>query len=84
MSCSEILGKHLSDLYAEHILHGKTKSSSVQNLKSAIMTAPHLAAEAQHKLDELQSLDKACGGQLSKRCYVSHVQKMGLEETLGG
>lgn len=76
------LENHLSRFYTEHVLRGKPTLISVQRLKDAMQAEPNLRSAAQSRLNELNRLDASTGGNLARRCYVSHVQKMGLEEAL--
>ena len=79
---SAALNQYLLAFYNEHILKGKPKSASIESLKTAIQSDAQLAAHAQSRLDELKKLDTTTGGRLSQRCYVSHVEKLALEEAL--
>ena len=76
------LQKHLGDYYAAHVLRGQPSSVAASALKDLISKNNAAKEEAVKKLGELAKLDASTGGNLAKRCYVSHVQKKALEEAL--
>lgn len=76
------LSEHLSRFYQDHVLRGHPKQQAAASLKAALAVDPGLKKEAQDRINELASFDAKTGGNLAKRCYVSHIQKSALEEAL--
>lgn len=72
----------LSAFYTSYVLKGKSKSEAATVMKAILLENPSLTEMARNKLIEFNKLDAVCGGQLAKRCYVSHINKIALEEAL--
>lgn len=76
------LQTHLGDFYKEHVLKGFPKRIAANAFKKAVGEDMDLKGAAKARLAELDTLNDQSGGNLAKRCYVSHVQRIGLKEAL--
>jgi len=74
----------LGSFYRDHVVSGKSKHVAVSALRDLVSKDQSARDAAKAKLTELNKLAASCGGKLEKRCFVSHVQKMALEEALSG
>lgn len=72
----------LGNYYSDHVLRGKPPSLSAQSLKTYVESSDEAKERARQRLNDLSKLDASCGGNLAKRCYVSHVQMKALQEAL--
>ena len=78
------LQTYLGGFYKEHVLHGGHKRDAGKSFKEAMASDKDLKNEASKRLDELNALNDLTGGNLAKRCYVSHIQRIALKEALDG
>lgn len=78
------LTKALADFYSRYVRRGHSTKFASQNLKDLFAADPICAQEARERLAELDKLAAQCGGNLNQRCFVSHIQRLGLQEALNG
>lgn len=76
------LQEALSEFYCSAVLKGKPHADAARTIKDFIASSEAARSEAMVELKRLNDLNNSSGGRLSQRCYVSSMQKLGLEEAL--
>jgi len=74
------LAEHLARCYREH--HGLGDAGACNALARALAADADLAAAARQQLDQLHAIERAVGGDLAKRCILSHTARESLTRAL--
>ncbi len=79
---TQALQEHLGKFYDKHILQGQPLAVAAEELKKLLQSDPESKWAATTKLLELNALAASSGGDLSRRCFVSHIQRNALDHAL--